>query len=394
MLLARNDIARDIPGPAPLKVRATDGTAMTSQQRIADNEPDFIFEEPPSAPGLDALKAAFDKLYLGRQPRQFDNPQPRSLGGDDPLASICVWRRADPVPHWHFVTHGFSDLVTKTHRDPAVSGFGFELTLRVACQPDDIDPPIWPLHLLQSLGRYVFNSGNGFRDGHRVSTNGPITLGLPTRLGAVGFTADPELPPITTVHGSVAFLQIVGLTEDEERAATAWDTRKLLDELAPHLPLFITDLKRNSVLIRPDVQARVSAAIARDGSSNGIVFTDLLLVTQKKRFLRAPDVQLTLGARQIQQLVELLPLRLPFERPFMLCGPGWRLQFEPGRRNRMRIDGRQVTLQISKKTAQEFATLLHPRQGVYKLPSFQNILWDVKQTTIRNALGELVDIIG
>jgi hypothetical protein len=51
-------------------------------------------------------------------------------------------------------------------------------------------------------------------------------------------------------------------------------------------------------------------------------------------------------------------------------------------------------LQISKKTAQEFATLLHPRQGVYKLPSFQNILWDVKQTTIRNALGELVDIIG
>jgi hypothetical protein len=34
------------------------------------------------------------------------------------------------------------------------------------------------------------------------------------------------------------------------------------------------------------------------------------------------------------------------------------------------------------------------RQGVYKLPSFQNILWDIKQSTIHNAKREVVDIIG
>jgi len=51
-------------------------------------------------------------------------------------------------------------------------------------------------------------------------------------------------------------------------------------------------------------------------------------------------------------------------------------------------------LEVATSSVQEFATLLHPREGVYKLPSFQNILWDVKPTTIRNAEGGIVDVIG
>lgn len=367
---------------------------MTLQHSTEKIEPALPVEDAPVAPGLDALTAALAQLYKGRKPRQFDNPQPRSLGGDDPLTSICVWQRAEPTPHWHYVTYGFSDLFNKTTADPASSGFGFELTFRVACGRDAVDPPLWPLHLLQSLARYVFNSGNGFRDGHRVSTNGPITLGLPTHLGAVAFSPDPELPAIDTVHGHVAFLQVIGLTDDEERAAQAWDTRKLLDQLAPHLPLWITDLQRGSVLARPAVHKLVTEATRKEGSSSGIVLTDLLLVATQKRFLRPAQAQITLGARQIAQMIELLPLRLPFGRPFMLCGPGWRVQFEPGRRNRWHVAGKLLTIEVSANSVQEFATLLHARQGVYKLPSFQNILWDVKQTTIRNALGELVDIIG
>lgn len=367
---------------------------MTLQHSTEKIEPALPVEDAPVAPGLDALTAALAQLYKGRKPRQFDNPQPRGLGGDDPLTSICVWQRAEPTPHWHYVTYGFSDLFNKTTADPASSGFGFELTFRVACGRDAVDPPLWPLHLLQSLARYVFNSGNGFRDGHRVSTDGPITLGLPTHLGAVAFSPDPELPAIDTVHGHVAFLQVIGLTDDEERAAQAWDTRKLLDQLAPHLPLWITDLQRGSVLARPAVHKLVTEATRKEGSSSGIVLTDLLLVATQKRFLRPAQAQITLGARQIAQMIELLPLRLPFGRPFMLCGPGWRVQFEPGRRNRCHIAGKLLTIEVSPNSVQEFATLLHARQGVYKLPSFQNILWDVKQTTIRNALGELVDIIG
>ncbi|MDI9654077.1 suppressor of fused domain protein, partial [Burkholderia cenocepacia] len=62
------------------------------------------------------------------------------LGGPDPLDGISVWRRAAPVPHWHFVTYGLSELYAKESDDPAVSGFGFELTMRVA-DHRRLDPP-------------------------------------------------------------------------------------------------------------------------------------------------------------------------------------------------------------------------------------------------------------
>jgi suppressor of fused-like protein len=348
----------------------------------------------PPAPGRDALVHALDALYSGRQPRLFDNPLPRRQGGEDPLDAIAVWRRAEPLPHWHYVTHGFTELYAKHSGNPLVSGFGFELTFRLACEPGATEPPLWPMHLLQSLACYVFKSGNAFHDGHRLSTNGPITLGSPTRLGALGFAFDPELPAIDTPNGHLAFLQVIGLAVDEERAAQQWETRKLLDLLRARLPLWITDLKRASLLDEPAMLARVNAGIAQDGSSCVAVYADVLEVRQRKRLLRRGQAEITLGARQIAQLAELLPLRLPFGRAFTLAGPRWKLQFTVARRNRWRIERGVLKLFVARASVHEFATLLHPHQGVYKLPAFQNILWDVRQTTIRSPHGDVVDVFG
>ena len=44
-----------------------------------------------------------------------------------------------------------------------ISGFGFELTLRLKREEDDTCPPTWPAALMQSLARYVFKSGKGSR---------------------------------------------------------------------------------------------------------------------------------------------------------------------------------------------------------------------------------------
>ncbi|MES2317303.1 MAG: suppressor of fused domain protein [Pseudomonadota bacterium] len=346
------------------------------------------------APGRAALMDTLMALYKGRHPRQFDNPLLMRLGGEDPLDMICVWQRAEPVPHWHFVTFGLSELYNKQSKDPAISGFGFELTLRLAVEPGATEPPAWPLYLLQSLARYVFLSGNGFHDGHRLSTNGPITLGSPSHLCALGFAFDPELPAIQTPNGHVAFLQAIGLTQDEERAAQQWETRKLLDLLHPHMPLWITDLQRGTLLAEQDALGLVNAAIARDGSSCVAVYADALIVREHKQFLRRRSADITLGARQIAQLAELLPLRLPFGRPFTLIGPEWKLQFLAAKRNKWSIDQRVLTLHVAPASVQELATLLHPRQGVYKLPSFDNIRWDVQHTNIRNAQGDIVDVIG
>ena len=350
-------------------------------------------DAPFAAPGRDALMQALGALYSGRKPRQYDNPHPYSLGGADPLDAICVWQRAEPVPHWHYVSMGLSELYAKQGTNPAISGYGFELSFRLALAPHATEPPMWPMFLLQSLAHYVFTTGNGFHDGHRLSTNGPISLGSPTHLCALGFAFDPELPAIETPNGHVAFLQLIGLTIDEERAAQQWETRKLLDLLRPDMPLWITDLQRGSLLARPAMLARVHDAIRADGSACVAVYADALVITEHKQLLRK-RVDITLGARQIAQLAELIPLRLPFGRPFLLSGPSWKLQFQLAKRNKWRIDGRVLTLFVTRAAVQEFATLLHPRQGVYKLPAFQNIRWDVQQTTIRNAQGDVVDIIG
>lgn len=365
------------------------------------NSPDkhLLHEAPPSetaslAPGRDAIARTLDILYKGRQPRHFDNPQPMHMGGQDPLAGISVWQRAEPVPHWHYVTYGLTDLFDKQSAS-AASGFGFELTFRLASTPTQLEPPVWPMHLLQSLARYVVRTRNGFHDGHRMSTNGPITLGSPTALCSLAFTFDPELPAIDTPNGSVAFLQVVGLTLDEEAVAHKWDTRKVLGTLHPYMPLYITSLDRPSLLTQPGVMAQATDGIRKDGSSSTAAFTDLLDVVRKPRFLRKPLFTITLGARQIEQIAEFLPLRLNFGKPFSLVGPQQRLSFELGRKNDVQLgrDG-ELMFKVSAASVAEFATLLHPRKGVYKLPSFQQVLWDVKPTTIRNAEGDVVEVIG
>ena len=346
------------------------------------------------APGRAAIANTLDALYEGRQPRTFENANPWSRGGEDPLDAISVYRRAEPVPHWHYVSFGLSDLYAKKSASTA-SGYGFELTMRVAAEVNELEAPLWPMHLLQSLARYVYRTGHGFHDGHRMSANGPITLSGPSQLCSMAFTFDPELPAIATPNGSVAFLQVVGITLDEEAVAHKWDTRKLLDALLPFMPLFRTDPARTSLLVQPGVMAKATEGIRRDGSSSSAAYTDLLDIAEHKRFLRKSLVQVTLGARQIEQLAEFIPLRLTFGKTFLLAGPRGKLFFELGKKNRFSI-GRDGTLRLEVNPAsiQEFATLLHPREGVYKMPSFQQILWDVKPTTIRNAEGGIVDVIG
>jgi suppressor of fused-like protein len=367
---------------------------MNSQHNNALPEHTSTSGGQVEAPGMTAISNALSTLYQGRRPLHFENPHPLSLGGDDPLDGISVYQRAEPEAHWHYVTYGFSELFAKETANPAVSGFGFELSFRVAAAPGASEPPLWPMHLLQSLGRYVFRTRNGFHEGHRISTNGPISLGSPTALRTVAFAFDPELPPIATPFGHVAFLQVVGLTDDEERVAQRWETRKLLDALLPHLPLWITPLPRPSMLDKPDVAAAVAEGIARDGSSSVAIYADVLDIEAHRRFLRKPEISIVLGARQIGQLIELLPLRLPFKRPLTVSGPAWKLHFEPARRNAAKLSRGALHICVNDSGARELATLLQAKQGVYKLPSLQNVLWDIKQTWIRNAEGELVDVIG
>lgn len=360
-------------------------------------QPDEQQQEQPDddgAPGWDAISASLDHLYPGQQARHFGTLISYRLGGNDPLDGISVYKRMEPLPHWHFVTFGLSELYAKESEDAAVSGYGFELTFRLAAPADEMEPPNWAMNLLQNLARYVFKTGNVFEDGHWMAANGPISLSRPTALCSMGFVLDPELTPIDTPNGSLNFLQLVGLSLDEERAAKQWQTKKLLQTLLPWMPLWITDLDRPSLLDNPAVRAEVEQGAAADGSSSGFLYTDVLAIEAHKRMLRHNTVTITVGARQVEELLILLPLRLPFDRGFLLAGHDWQLRFEPAIETGWKLDDGLLTLGLTPAALQAFGATLQARAGQYHVDGLADVTWNVEQTRILDSDGECVETIG
>ena len=115
------------------------------------DQKDFDDVEPI---GWDAIDAALAPIYGKREPKHYGTILSGMLGGDDPLQGISVYKNLSPQPHYHFLTYGFSELYEKESDDPEFSGFGFELTFRLACDAVDDEPSPWPLNFLQNLARH------------------------------------------------------------------------------------------------------------------------------------------------------------------------------------------------------------------------------------------------
>lgn len=346
------------------------------------------------SPGWDAIDAALVPLYAAVSPKHYGTGLPYRLGGPDPLHGISAYLRTDPVPHWHFVTYGFSELFAKEWENPAISGWGFELTFRLACAPDAAEPPAWALNFLQNMGRYVFKSGNAFAAGHYMNLNGPIALGIETAIRSIAFLDDPELPPIDTPHGKLKFLQVVGITVDEEVALKQWSTLEALAVLSAHLPLMMTDLSRASLLQAPAVAAALREGAARDGSNTGFLFIDQLGWQKRDKFFGGAAYTLIMGARQISELQALIPYRLPFDRELRLVGREARITLSPGPAVAIREadDGLNVTLDTAAQTV--FRDTVKPRVGAYRLSAKPELLLEVRKTEIKDPQGKVIETIG
>ncbi|RSM61688.1 hypothetical protein DMH04_53875 [Kibdelosporangium aridum] len=215
------------------------------------------------APGWSAIDSACARIYGDEKPQHWGTLLRWSLGGEDPLDGISAYTRTEPVPHWHYVSYGMSELHDKQSEDADVSGWGFEFTFRLVRRPDQAEPPIWPANLMQNLARYVIQTGNWFAPGHHIDANGPIAADRPDSLiRTLAFIRDPELGEIDTPNGAVQFLQLVGLTPDEYEAATEWHTESLLGLLQPQMPLAVTDIDRSS-LLTPELAETVRAGPSR-----------------------------------------------------------------------------------------------------------------------------------
>ncbi|MFP4975793.1 suppressor of fused domain protein [Paenibacillus sp. CN-4] len=350
-----------------------------------------------SSAGWDAIDAALEAVYGSQEPKHYGTVIPYSLGGPDPLNGISVYEVQTPLPHWHFVTYGFTELYEKEFEDPDYSGYGFELTLRLLKAADEEEPPAWALNLLQNLGRYVFGSGNLFRSGDYMDANGPIRLESDTKLTALSFIEDPLLPPMDTPNGRVEFIQLVGITHDELEAMQLWNTLGLLRTLEEHLPLYITDLDRDSLLQLPAVAAAVETGMEREGSNTGFLYVDQLAWdtdTEAKGASGAPAGELRLGAKQAEIVGKLLRGRLLKGKTLALASRDIHVTLQPGEQASVTESEDGIVLTLDNGAAAALSSRLRPVAESFTLAELPGAAIRILPTYIKDTEGNVVKTIG
>ncbi|XP_042192628.1 suppressor of fused homolog isoform X2 [Callorhinchus milii] len=246
---------------------------------------------PSPSPAMAALlPRGLHAIYQESRRLYSDQPNPLQvtaivkywLGGPDPLDYISMYRNPgnttqDVPEHWHYVSFGLSDLYgdNRVHEFTGLegpSGFGFELTFRLRREAGETAPPTWPAELMQGLARYVFQSENTLCSGDHVSWHSPLD-NSESRIQHMLLTEDPQLQPVHTPFGTVAFLQIVGVCTEELQAAQQWNGQGIL-ELLRTVPVagghwLITDMRRGETIFEsdPHLQERVDKGIETDGSN-------------------------------------------------------------------------------------------------------------------------------
>lgn len=345
-------------------------------------------KDDDGTPGWDAINAALAALYPGQEPKHYGTALPYTLGGKDPLDGISVYWATAPRPHWHYVTYGLSELYDKQSDDAQTSGFGFELTFRLAVDDAAAAPPAWPMNLLQNLARYVFATGNVFEAGHHMDANGPIALDSDTCLRHVAFLPDPQLPARDTANGHLSFLQVIGLSDAEMAAIKRWSTDGVLHALEPGMPLWITDLHRASLLDDADLARQVEAGSARDGSSTAMLFVETLAWREE-----GESTVLVLGAGQVPSLLELLPLRLRYGNPLTVIGSDRAWTFQPGGRDALVAGEDEMTCTLTPASLDALLRDVHAERGRYPLPE-AGLVIEVVPTILRDAQDNAVREIG
>ncbi|CAI9717818.1 suppressor of fused homolog [Octopus vulgaris] len=264
-------------------------TTSSAHCKIEDEDKPYSSPNFPSnmhltPPGFESIYAACRRTYPNQSnPLQVTALTKYWLGGPDPLDYISMYANSgDPnrniPPHWHYISFGLSDLHgdgrvhERSTNNDGPSGFGFELTFRLRREPGETNPPTWPAALMQSLGRYVFQSENILCSGDHVSWHAPLD-GSESRVQHMLMTEDVQLQPILTPFGVVSFIQIVGVCSEELKAAQHWNGPGVIELLRSVAVAggawLITDMRRGESIFEldPSLQERVDSGIEQEGSN-------------------------------------------------------------------------------------------------------------------------------
>jgi suppressor of fused-like protein len=317
--------------------------------------------DPVDGPGASAIAAHVDLVDGGPPAHHVTLTKPGSV------AAVSVYARDG---HWHLVTYGLSELDEKVTDDRSVSGWGFELTFRLARRDDEC--PDWAVNLLANLAAYVFSGEHPFAAGHHLDLRGPIRLGDPTAVTAAALTLDPELGRLSGPYGAVEFLQVVGLTAEELELCRAWSTRAVMELLAESDPLLVTHLDRPSLLDDPARRERAEAGVAAEGSSLVELRVATLHWALKGR--RRPRLVVTMGSGAAAALGPALRRRLSEKgATFDVVGDAGTVRFLVADDGGWVVDGATVTVSLPLAGVDGVAAMLSGRTGSGRVPAVADL---------------------
>jgi suppressor of fused-like protein len=335
-----------------------------------------------------------DRIDAGPEHHRYHPRAPHRFQGGGPLREVTTHRLRRP-DHWHLVTYGLSEVDAKESPDPARSGWGFELTFRLAAgvpasgapgRPrsrrrdsgpalDAADPePLWAVDLLTNLAAYVWSSGHPFAPGHHLDLRGPIRLDGGGELTAAVIVVDPTLGVMSGPFGTVEFLQVVALTADELELCRSWSTARVVELLAERDPLFVTALDRPSVLSDPAVAAEVRRRAGDDGSS----LTELRVgsLSWRSRPWRPTVIQLGGGASAALGPALRRELIAP-GASFRIVGDDREVRFVVSDLAGWTTDGPRLELGVPLVDVEGLAALFDGRTGWGRRPAWPDLRWRV-----------------
>jgi len=292
-------------------------------------------------PGRVAIDRALDALY----PTLLDHRmglQPAPGEEWPPLEEVVAYRCLTPEPHWHYVSYGLSELREKVSENAERSGFGIELTLRLADASETL--PVWPIHYLRWLAKLVWGDGNPYGEGHSLPLPRGILDDVSPGVEGAGFVLDSRLGRVATSTGAVKFLQVLPLTGDEYTLMGRWDAVQVFAELRHQDSELLWRVGRGSILAGPR-REQILAAAARDGSSQEVDFTSAL--TWDTRVI-------ALDALNRHIVLKFLRYRLKYGRPARVHSEEKTLHIEPGPA-RLELSRAEARLTVPPERAEQLA---------------------------------------
>jgi suppressor of fused len=273
------------------------------------------------SPGWNAIAEHLSVVHAERKEHHLGTIIKYRLGGPDPLDGVSVFVLDD---HWHYVSFGLTDLYGEQREgsvNPDESGWGFELTFRLqhsGITPAllEAQPPMWPIVLMQSLARYVIDTGAILRVNDHIDASN-IIAESDAQYRAIALVLDPQLGTIATPSGSVDFRQLVLISDDELQACKTWNTRGVLDLIGRDNPLYVSSALATPERFGPDERSAVERGADTDGTSYSRIFADRMRLLGD---LSDDGSEITLVVSQLVALEvqQLLRRRLPFDAPFWL----------------------------------------------------------------------------